>query len=258
MQITARPYAGAEDAERMYVLATTYPQQTMHVADLPYILSSPALHDEPQHDVALWEDERGALVGFGIVQSRMMLQLAVHPAARDHGLEARIVEWAVARFRRIAAGRAERLPYWVSAAEEDAARRAVFERAGFRQGEWSSLHLRRPLDRPLGVPAVPAGFTIRPLAGEGEVDAYVALHRAAFGTENITVAWRRRILRAPAYRPHLDLVVEAPHGRHAAFTICWLNPHAPGQSGRRGGQIEPAGTHPDFRRRGLATALLRE
>jgi ribosomal protein S18 acetylase RimI-like enzyme len=86
----------------------------------------------------------------------------------------------------------------------------------------------------------------------------VACHRAGFGSEVMTAETRRATLGAPAYRPELDLVAEAPDGRLAAFAVFWLNPSNRGQSGEREGQVEPAGTHPDFRRRGLATTLLSE
>jgi ribosomal protein S18 acetylase RimI-like enzyme len=258
MRFMRRSFSGAADIQRMHALAVAFPHETRHVADLPYKLSSPPLHDDPGHDVALWEDEGGALVGFGLIQNRGWLDLAIDRAARSHGIESEIVEWAVERFRQNALGRTERLPYWVSAREDDADRIAVFERHGFARGKESVLRLHRPLDVPIDAPEVPEGFVLRPLAGEAEVEAYVAVHRAAFGTQNMTVEWRRRTLTAPAYRQELDLVVEAPNGRLAAFTILWLNPSAQGQSGRRDGQIEPAGTHPDFQRRGLARALLLE
>lgn len=257
MRFTRRPFAGLDDTSRMHALAVAFPHETLHVADLPYVLSGPALYDDPAHDVALWEDAGGALAGFGI-QNGIGVELAVHPAARGNGIEALIVEWAVERFRQLALERAPNLPYWLHAREDDADRIAVYERHGFARGRHARLHLRRPLDFPGDAPAVPAGFVIRPLAGEGEAAAYVATHRAAFETQSMTVARRRRTLLAPAYRPELDLVVAAPEGRIAAFAISWLNPADRGQSGRREGQFEPVGTHPDFQRRGLARALLLE
>ena len=65
--------------------------------------------------------------------------------------------------------------------------------------------------------------------------------------------WRERILCTPGYAPDLDLVAVAPDGRVAAFAILWLGPAV---AGRREGHFEPVGTRPEFRRRGLARALL--
>lgn len=98
----------------------------------------------------------------------------------------------------------------------------------------------------------PENFTIRELAGAAEVEAYVALHRAAFGTENMTVGWRRRTLSHPLYRPDLDLVAVANDGTLAAFCIGWFDPV------RRVGQIEPLGVHPDRQHMGLGRAILAE
>jgi ribosomal protein S18 acetylase RimI-like enzyme len=102
-------------------------------------------------------------------------------------------------------------------------------------------------------PPLPARFTVRPLAGPAEAGAVAALHRAAFGTANMTAAWRARVLARPEYRPGLDLVVIAPDQRLAATCLAWLDPAAPG--GARG-QIEPLGVHPDFQRRGIGRAIL--
>lgn len=52
------------------------------------------------------------------------------------------------------------------------------------------------------------------------------------------------------YDPQLDLMVMAPDGTPAAGCVCWENPV------NRVGLFEPVGTHPQFRRRGLATALM--
>ncbi len=55
----------------------------------------------------------------------------------------------------------------------------------------------------------------------------------------------------PPYRLEHDLVVEAPDGSIAAFTICWLDPAG------SIGEFEPVGTHPDHQRRGLGRVIMR-
>ena len=71
----------------------------------------------------------------------------------------------------------------------------------------------------------------------------------------MTVEWRQRTLRQPAYRPGLDLVAVAPDGRLAAFCIAWLDRSA---DGALLGQIEPLGVHADYRGLGLGRAILAE
>ena len=57
---------------------------------------------------------------------------------------------------------------------------------------------------------------------------------------NVQAAW--------PYRADLDCVVEAPDGSFAAYALAWLDAE------NAVGELEPVGTHPDHRRRGLASA----
>jgi GNAT superfamily N-acetyltransferase len=68
----------------------------------------------------------------------------------------------------------------------------------------------------------------------------------------MTRQWRERTLRAPLYQPGLDLVAVAPDGTLAGFCVGWHEPS------RGIAQVEPAGVHPRYQRRGLARALLTE
>jgi ribosomal protein S18 acetylase RimI-like enzyme len=119
-----------------------------------------------------------------------------------------------------------------------------------------SLHMVRPLDEPVATPRVPAGFAIRHVVGDQEVEALVALHRAAFGTQNMTVEERLAMMHLPNYDPELDLLVTAPDGQFAAYCMCCISPEENARTGRNVGHTDPVGTHPAFQRRGLAKALL--
>src|SRR5258706_14539858 len=57
-------------------------------------------------------------------------------------------------------------------------------------------------------------------------------------------------MKMPQYDPQLDLMVMAPDGTPAAGCICWVDPV------NRVGLFERVGTRPQFRRQGLATALM--
>lgn len=54
------------------------------------------------------------------------------------------------------------------------------------------------------------------------------------------------------YRSELDLAVVAPNGIVASHCICWYDRYSDS------GLFEPVGTLPDFRRMGLAQALMVE
>lgn len=252
MSLTMRPMRDADDPERMIDLVHATPNAHRHVIDLPYRLCSDSM--QVPENVRLWEDDDALVAWAAWQQPFVTLDLACQGDAEEALWEA-MIAWAGARFAQIARETGRTLDYFVDAREDDLPWRAFLERHGFRPDPgWQLLHLTRALHTTPAKPNIAAGYTIRPLAGETEIAAYVDLHRAAFGTTNMTAQWRARILRMPQYAPTTDLVAAAPDGAIAAFCICWLHI---GTSGIEG-QIEPLGVHPAHQGHGLGRAILLE
>lgn len=259
MKFKPYPYTGIHDLPAMRALACAFPDENLRRTDLPYRFSSWALDDAD--NAALWRDENGSLVGWAILQRPFWsVDYAYHPLAGEE-LHRQILEWADARARAVL-NTPYSLPCWfVTAFAGQDERIATLEAAGFAcqadvgEDSWSKVWLRRPAGLPVKEYRIPAGFTIRSLAGEAEVEAYVELHQTVFGTKNMTAAWRSRSLRQPEYRPDLDVVVQAPDGRLAAFCIGWLN-RTEGQP--VSGQVEPLGCRAEFRRYALGRVALAE
>jgi len=254
MRVQMRPYAGEPDRRAMLALVRACPGDNLHVLDLPYRLSSWAL-DEAEN-VGLWADADGRLLAWAALQTPFWtLDYAYDAQGRDLGLGPAILTWAIRRATAIAAQPSARPAWLVSAGEDQADRLGDAQRAGFAPDpESAQVVLARPA-APAPPGRLPDGFHIRPLSGVAEAAAYAALHRAAFGTANMTAAWKTRAMQTPDYRPEIDLVVEAPDGRLAAFCVCWLGA---GGAGGVLGQVEPLGVSPDFRRLGLGRAALSE
>jgi GNAT superfamily N-acetyltransferase len=133
----------------------------------------------------------------------------------------------------------------------------ALRRAGFREREDApySLDMRcAPLER--SAVEVPAGYAFRPVT-RAEVGRRVGLHRAIWSrladgahvTSRVTVERFRQVSRTWPFRQDLDLVAVAPDGSFAASCLAWLDPDT------RTAELEPVGTHPKHRGRGLATAL---
>ncbi|HEU5370316.1 MAG TPA: GNAT family N-acetyltransferase [Ktedonobacterales bacterium] len=257
MRLSMRPLAGARDLQRIYEFVQAFPADAFHVVDLPYRLCSPSAQ-EPEN-ARLWEDEQGVLRGFAIVQLPWLtLDYGVHPAAREAGLEEAILAWAFERWPQVMAEHGLRYSLFLEVREDQTVRLTLLERLGFVRDDWHTLHMSQPLNGAIPPSHTPEGFTIRPLAGEAEVAGYVALHRAAFGSMNMTEDWRRRALQAPQYIPALDLVAAAPDGSLAAFCVCWLSQRGHDENGSNTGQVEPIGVRPDLQGRGLGRAILLE
>ncbi len=126
---------------------------------------------------------------------------------------------------------------------------ALLQRSGFVQENLRSLHYARSLNEPIPEYPLPPGFSLRCVQGEDEVENLVALHRAAFGTENMTVEERLAIMRAPQYERELDLLAIAPTGELAAFCIC-------GIENKNISYTDPIGAHKNYQRLGLGKAVL--
>lgn len=103
-------------------------------------------------------------------------------------------------------------------------------------------------------PELPAGFKMGWLEPSLD-DLYVELHRAAWSTWAPST-YDRSAHAAVITMPHFDRrlvpLISASGGTLAAYCIAWLDPIT------RTVEIEPLGTRPAFRRRGLARAIVQE
>ena len=98
-------------------------------------------------------------------------------------------------------------------------------------------------------PVLPDGFGFR-TAGEAGAEAAVRAHVDAWAPSTYTAEGYQGVRETAAYRGDLHILVEAPDGTMACSTIMWLD------EANKTAEFEPVGTHPDYRRRGLARAML--
>ena len=240
MTPTTRPCAGEPDWSLITDLIRAAPPKSRHLVNYPWRLSSPS--GQSQRDCRLWLGDDGTAVGLACWQTPWAaLDFYARPGPLERDVEEAIFAWAARRFRR--ARRRARPPVAVLGGGAGGrcrpARAAREARVFARRGLLLRTAMQRPLAEPAGCAELPPGFSIRTLLGEGEVEAYVALHRRAFDSATMTAPWRARTLRWPQYRPEIDLVAVAPDGRLAGFCVGWLDAE------RRVAQIEPFGVDPD-------------
>lgn len=222
--------------------------------DLRLLLRSPSFSAATH--TRLWEDESGVLAACGLMwDGSPTLIYALHPHCADAALLEQVIAWAMDCVREMGRTVGERLGLIVRPRADNGAAIALLESHGFARRDWHTLRMVRPLREPIPAPHVPASFTLRHVRGEDETEAYVALHRAAFGASYLTVEKRLAWMRDSAYLPALDLVAVAPDGALAAFCACSISRD---ENARRHseGWTDPIGTHPAYQRRGLARALL--
>ncbi len=255
MKLFQYPFLGEVDKYKMSTLAREFAPVNLHVVDLPYRFSSWAL-DDPDN-IRLWFDGHEQLMGWAVLQSPFWtIDYVFHPQVEAQ-LHPEILTWADQRAREMNASFSR--PAWFAMVfEEQTDRIRVLEEAGFQcqadvgRDSWSKVLMRRSTQAPVKQYKPRSGFIVRPLAGAEEVKAYSELHQSVFGSKNMTAEWRARTLKHPAYKRDLDIVVEAPDGRLAAFCICWFDE----KSGD--GHVEPLGCHEDFRQYALGRVALSE
>lgn len=251
----SRLYQGAPDREAIrQLLVATRPRRRLaeypSLVDLEELLSLP----EVQARTRLWFDELGRLAGYAFVDELSNLYFEADPEMGS-AFEESLLDWVLAEARQAAQERQQSDPPGISCRSEDIRRMALLEKRGFTR-QPGGLHLARPLDQPAPAPVLPPGFSLRPSLGAAEAEAWVALHRAAHGTDTMTVERRLSIIQVAGFDPALDLVAVAPDGRLAAYCVGSISQDENALTGRQTGYTDPVATHPDFQRRGLCRALL--
>lgn len=118
--------------------------------------------------------------------------------------------------------------------------------AGANDGSWVQFNSRDLTSVPL--PVLPEGFRFL-TASEISVANAVGAHHAAWPRSRLTESAFERVRQTWPYRADLHVLIEAPDGTLAATAIIWLD------EATQTAEFEPVGTHRDFRRRGLGTAL---
>jgi ribosomal protein S18 acetylase RimI-like enzyme len=232
------------DLNAMRALIRSLPRRTTLV-DFEEAMLIPAVRERTR----LWRLD-GRLAGFAYIDEYNNLWFELDEGCRSPELEGAIVAWGAAFMRARNATSGQDDPLDASLGAEHAWQAEMLVRHGFERSGVRSLRYRRSLVGMLPELPLPPGFWLRPALGEQEAEVLAELHRAAFGTEHMTLEERLAIMRAPGYLPELDLVAVAPDGKQAAFCICGLE-----EDGLTG-YTDPVGTHPAFRRLGLAQALV--
>jgi ribosomal protein S18 acetylase RimI-like enzyme len=114
-------------------------------------------------------------------------------------------------------------------------------------GSWTQFNERSLAD--LEQPVLPAGFRFR-TADEAGPAAAVQAHLDAWAPSTYSAQAHEGVRQTAPYRGDLHVLIEAPDGTMVSSTIMWLD------EVNKTAEFEPVGTHPDYRRLGLGSAML--
>jgi mycothiol synthase len=199
----------------------------------------------------IWKQD-SKIVGFAFVDeyNNLWFETETEFALLDK-LETEIVEWGVICVKRGNAETDTDHTLDCTCKADDSHRLSVLKKHGFTPERVRSLQYSRGLNEPIIEYPLPSGFSIRCVQGKDEIEQLVALHRAAFGTNNMTIEYRLAMMSTTQYVRELDLVAVTPNDELIAFCVCGFDD--PDQTI---GYTDPIGTHPSYQRVGLGKALV--
>lgn len=205
---------------------------------------------DPRQNVRLWENRAGELIGFAW-RDKHGTGLQAAPQHRyDSELLAQRVAWGEMRQREAVAQEGGEPTYTVAAFENNLPLLDLLAQQGFQRDEFYMLHMRRDLSQPIPEAKLPEGWVVRHVAGEGEFEQRVDIHREVWHPSKVTLEAYRRMRGIAGYTPECDFVAVAPDGTFASYCICWLD------TVNHIGEFEPVGTRPAFRGQGIGKALM--
>jgi len=199
--------------------------------------------------------------GTAVPMHYMQSEAFIHPEYRGRGLGTRVLRWMVELAPRVHEryfpGEPLEVAAWLPEAHTEA--RALFEAEGFEPVRYM-CGMRRPKDAPAVHAAAPEGLEFvgyTPELSEPIFD----LHMLAFqdhwrGTRQTPETWAAR-MRGEDFRPELTFVLRDPAAdRLAGYLVASENTAASEATGTRDAHFDLIGTHRDYRRRGVASALI--
>ena len=222
----------------------------VHLVDMPFRFTS--TWQDHGCAVGTWERD-DTILAWALFQPPWgTLDHAFHPSVQGSTLEEEVFAWGheqmIAHAQRTGQGFPGVIEIFENTPHVERTLAHVQE-LGFEQLEENALHFELDLGQTFPSRPLPEGYTVRPFAGEAEIQAYVDLVDAVFGPSWMSAAWRRRTPAHPAYLRELDLVAVHEESGLVGFCSAWHWHDV--------GQIEPLGVHPDHRGKGLGRALER-
>ena len=204
-------------------------------------------------DIRIWEEEESSKRRIMAVANRENKTIYfIHIRPGQPSLLDEAIRWIEDHSASKKQDPAEEQKLHIISLEGDPEREAALRRRGFELGPVNGILRVRDLDAPIPDAPLPDGFEIRPVRDREDFEKLASNIRIVFGHRDFTADTLEGIARGSFYIRDLDLVAEATNGSIASFCTFRVDPVS------RATELEPMGTHPDYRRMGLAKALISE
>jgi GNAT superfamily N-acetyltransferase len=250
MALSQRRYAGFQDLRLMQdAVSRSYEHTLTRVGDIAWRARFHS-HSELASEIRLWEN-RGQLGAYIWLRTRGGFDTFIASEHRgDRSLLAEMLDHVEDQaLMRLAAGDELREIYTFFRREDQALTTELESRGFAARKDSIGTVLCVDLGSFEASPLLPSGYRFD-VVSESDVNDRVEAHRAAFAPSDLTASLYQRVRRTWPYRPELDHLVKTDNGAVVAFCTAWIDAR------NRAGLLEPVGTHPDHRKRGLARAVV--
>jgi ribosomal protein S18 acetylase RimI-like enzyme len=218
----------------------------------------PEYRDEEDEYIRIWEKTDDSeipsiskIVAVTCLKPSGYCWIQIHPSFRPD--EREIVRWMEKQRREKWSDESleRELRFYVD--EADRERKALLTELAYEDTGFREYNRKRPVDKPAPDYQLPDGFTIRSVDVKEDFFQYRRVLAAVFSHCSCMTERTAEIYStASFYNKDLDLVAVDRHGNFAAFCTVRIDPVS------RMAELEPVGTHPDYRKLGLARSVISE
>lgn len=196
----------------------------------------------------LWVNYFDELVGFAISENGDNMFFIFVKDAYAH-LSAEILQWVIAHWSTRKGG------LLTEVTEVQTAQIRTLERFGFVSKGVCEVTRAFDLHDEIAQPALPEGFTFSDMAVNYDPVGKATLQVNAWGNRSVTnldLLACEYVRESPIYKPEFDLSILNPQGKHVAGCEAFIDYE------NSEAEIERVCTHSEYRRRGLAQAVILE
>ena len=221
------------------------PRSEMHVGDLAWGTFS--RWPSKLSALRLWSDEAAQIQALTMFDGAGVCDLLVRPGPSGLTAASQALDWAESRFRADGSMSHE---LRVGRRVQSSSIIELLRTRGFERLPASVPAMSRSISSANLAPAsIAPGYVVRELTDD-DLSSRVLAFNAAFPGDELCIEAYQRLRGCSLYDQRLDIVAFSQKSTVASFATLWLD-KANGVV-----QIEPAGCHPDHRRRGLTRAVI--
>lgn len=203
--------------------------------------------DEEDEYLKIWESD-DQIVALSITKPSGECTILIHPEYTDHSRH--IILWMQERVKERASSKEVKMTFVTDDADEELI--STLASFGFERDEIDGENQVRPLDAPIPDYSLPEGYIVRH-AVDDDYEKYLEVQMSVFRhMKDMTRKRYDHYRSASFYHEELDIVAVDPGGDFAAFCTGRIDPES------KIAELEPVGTHPDHRQKGLAKAVILE